>query len=151
MLLTRTDRHGITEYMALTFPPRSRTRLKLYSSTRSISRARGRCACQVSAMRAQKAVGEFFEIRGGMCMLIDGTLKEEHGELRMRGAAGDDAETSSERDLNLQARALRRSWPGLRCIRAHSSLHTTEPCHRSDHADRGRRAKRERKKRNDCE
>ena len=30
MLLTRTDRHGITEYMALTFPPRSRTRLKLY-------------------------------------------------------------------------------------------------------------------------
>jgi len=30
MLLTRTDRDGITEYMALIFPPRSRIRLKLY-------------------------------------------------------------------------------------------------------------------------
>ena len=34
MMLTRTDRHGITEYMALTLPPRSRIRLKLYPARR---------------------------------------------------------------------------------------------------------------------
>ena len=42
MLLTRTDRHGMTEYMALTFPPRSRTRLKLYSPPPAPMGTRGR-------------------------------------------------------------------------------------------------------------
>ena len=54
MLLTRTDRHGITEYMALTFPPRSRTRLKLYSSMRvyvcSCVSQRADCSCCLSRL-----------------------------------------------------------------------------------------------------
>ena len=76
MLLTRTDRHGILQYMALTFPPRSRYRTQALTlrgrtpvgvpaqsfdalqQTREAERSHAVCMLQTSTLRCIVKTGE---------------------------------------------------------------------------------------------